>query len=292
MISVRLQGRLGNQLFQYAFAHATSRKLNTNFVIDHTLEQAIIYKYFELSKSFPTLFSRLFNIRGFKNIFSYYIRINFSKVQSLLLPYKKLIYPYDVDPSKVLNHLQDNTLYVGYFQSEAYFIAHREEILKAFTLKKSITQKYDHAYKQLFKNYTIVCVHIRKSDYQFQSHLNLGHDDISLPMNYYHQVISTLNNENAFFIFTSDEPQLMEKEFAYLKNKHISLSDEITDFQHMLNADICVISNSTFSWWSAYLNKKPNRIVYCPKYFLGFHLKETVPTEIYPNNWLQVNFNE
>lgn len=292
MISVLLQGRLGNQLFQYAFIHSTARKLGTHFLLNHTLEQAVIYKYFELSKGVPSLISKIFNTKGFKNLFSYHLRVNFSKIQSSLIPGKKLEYAFDVTPTEILGHLKNDTLYCGYFQSEVYFKDYEAEIRSAFALKKSITKKYDETYKALFKDKKTIAIHIRKSDYQFQGHLNLGKDDISLPISYYHQLIPKLDDEKTLFIFTSDEPQLIEKEFGYVKNKHISFSDEITDFQHLLNADICVISNSTFSWWAAYLNQKINKIIYCPKYFLGFHLKKTMPPEIYPANWLQIEIEE
>lgn len=287
MISVLLQGRLGNQLFQYAFIHSAARKLNTRFLLDHTLEQAVIYKYFELSKGVPSAFSRIFNIKGYKNLFSYHLRVRFAKLQSSFFQ-KKQEYSFEVTPATILNNLHNNTLYVGFFQSEAYFKGYNDEIKAAFTLKKSITEKYRAAFLERFKDKKTIAVHIRKSDYQFQGHLNLGKDDISLPMSYYHQLVAKLNDGEVLFIFVSDEPQLAEKEFDYLENKYISKSDEITDFQHLLNANTCIISNSTFSWWAAYLNQKANKIVYCPKYFLGFHLKRTIPPAIYPANWLQV----
>ncbi len=131
-------------------------------------------------------------------------------------------------------------------------------------------------------------MHIRRTDYQNQAHLNLGSDDISLPIAYYHQIIEQLNNDDAFFIFISDDPGSLVDEFSYIENKHISYSDEITDFQHLLKAHICIISNSTFSWWGAYLNKDQKKIIYAPKYFMGFHIKQEVPPQIYPLDWIQV----
>ena len=88
----------------------------------------------------------------------------------------------------------------------------------------------------------------------------------------------------------ADDISGIESEFSYLPNKYISQADEITDFQHILNADVCIIANSTFSWWAAYLNKNPNKMVIAPKYFLGWRIKQQVPTEIYPCNWKLIEF--
>ena len=98
----------------------------------------------------------------------------------------------------------------------------------------------------------IVTIHIRKTDYTDLGHLNLGRADLSLPFSYYHNVIAKIHNGNNHYIFISDDPALIAGEFDYLKDKYISNDNAIVDFQHMLNADICIIANSTFSWWAAY----------------------------------------
>jgi hypothetical protein len=47
-------------------------------------------------------------------------------------------------------------------------------------------------------------------------------------------------------------------------------------------------SNSTFSWWAAYLNENPNKQIYCPKYFLGHVIEKKYPIHIYPSDWHQI----
>jgi hypothetical protein len=64
------------------------------------------------------------------------------------------------------------------------------------------------------------------------------------------------------------------------------------DFQHLLNAHECIISNSTFSWWGAWLNTRPDKKIYAPEYFLGWRIKKEYPQNIYPHDWVKVSFNE
>jgi hypothetical protein len=52
-----------------------------------------------------------------------------------------------------------------------------------------------------------------------------------------------------------------------------------------MHADICILSNSTFSWWGAWLNDKKDKIVHAPRYFLGWKTQKEFPENIYPSTW-------
>ena len=67
---------------------------------------------------------------------------------------------------------------------------------------------------------------------------------------------------------------------------YIDPPSEANDFESLLlmgASDILIISNSTFSWWSAFLNKTP--IVYCPdKWFKNMN----DPIHLIPANWNKI----
>ena len=165
-------------------------------------------------------------------------------------------------------------------------------IRQKLTIKTEISQAFKDRFSELYRANTIVTVHVRRTDYKNLGHLNLGGDDLSLPLKYYQNALSTVTGKNLHYIFISDDTAFVEANFAGIQPKTISVENEICDFQHLLNADICITSNSSFSWWGAWLNEKESKVVYCPKYYVGFHLKKEIPLNIYPKEWRQIGFNE
>jgi len=287
MIAVLIQGRLGNQLFQYAMAFSIAKELKTSFFFDQSAEKIYINKYFEIPNyRFAILDYTLFNIKGYKNLFTFYFRRNFyhliNKIQV-----SNHIKEEDLDASKFQNH----TLYIGYFQSENYFKPYKNELLSYLTIKKEYIKLYYQKFKENFKNKKIITVHIRRGDYAHLPQWNLGGSDLRLPLTYYKQAIQPYQKDSkVLFVFIGDDFPFIEENFGFIPNKIISKESEIIDFLHLVYADVCIISNSTFSWWGAYLNQKQDKVVICPKYFLGFHLKKEYPLNIYPKNWLQHDF--
>lgn len=290
MISIRLEGRLGNQLFQYAFIYSASKKLNTGFYLDQSAERSFVHQYFQIDKGTNEGLSLfLANIKGFRNIFRYHLR---KRLNMLVANYYQLNtrqYPFAENEHDVI--FENNTLYIGYFQSPLFMRTYETLIREQLSIKDIYTTGFKTRYETLYADNTIVTVHIRRTDYKNLQHLNLGADDLTLPLSYYQNTLATLSGKNLHYIFVSDDTAFVEENFREIEPKTISKECEIYDFQHLMNSDICVISNSTFSWWGAWLNTKKNKIVYCPKYYLGYHLKKQIPQNIYPEEWRQIEFN-
>lgn len=79
------------------------------------------------------------------------------------------------------------------------------------------------------------------------------------------------NRNNSFFVFLSDTPNFIEKEFNYIENKIISCKNEHgTDMVIMTKCNSAVLSPSSFGWWGAYLMKNRDT-VFAPQYWLGFN---------------------
>lgn len=291
MIAITLSGGLGNQMFEYAFIYAQHKRLHTSFFLMKHGVPSAISKYFELEKNFFYHLDQLaFDYNGFKLFFSHYLR-NF--VHGALLKafvFKRLSSTNVDQPKEFIARTEDSTLYHGYYQSEKYFEDYRESVIKAFKLKGQYISTFQSAFSWLKQYKKVVTLHIRRTDYATAfGYLDLGSDDLTLPIIYYKKLLTKIHSPENFYVFISDEIDLVKTEFANLSNTYFSDKDEITDFQLMLNADVCVIANSSFSWWAAYLNRKASKEIYCPTNYLGYKVGKEYPVDIYPDSWIKVD---
>ena len=79
--------------------------------------------------------------------------------------------------------------------------------------------------------------------------------------------------------FLSDDMPFVKTAFPARSNFFFVSNSEIIDFQLIMNADIAIISNSTFAWWAAYICKKKNHVI-APKNWFGFRIGREHPTGI------------
>lgn len=284
MIAVKIEGRLGNQLFQYAFIYSASKKLNTNFYIDKSVDYLLLDKYFAIENDFcRALDNYVFSIKGFKLIFSHYFRKAFYYLLQKLLLLREEVFYNNETPASQLHKVANNRMYLGHFQSIEYFFECKADIKRLFSIKPVHQIRFDAIMKTLPKAEKYVTVHVRRGDY-----INLKW---ALDNAYYHKAIKTIHDEDNYYIFISDDAEFVKNEFNYLNNKYVSENDEITDLQFLINAPICILSSSSFSWWGAWLNNNKNKKIYAPQNWLGFKEGKEFPPGIscHTNfNWIEV----
>lgn len=258
MIGVKFNGRLGNQIFQLAFFEylKTNNRSKSFFFINP--QDAYLTKYFDLGiannrllgSKWLTIFPRLIN--------------KFFKI--------KEIYIQNIQVPKAVD-VTDKVIYKGFFQTDWYV----RRIVGDFKIdiRPEFVEEFEQKFGDIFnKNKTIV-VHIRRTDY-----LNYGKRDISLPMEYFKKRLDALGNTDGYkIIFVSDDIEHAKSYFKDRPNYIFSSNNEITDFQIIKNADIAIISNSSFAWWACYLSNKKN-IVYAPKNWLGFRIGKEHPKKV------------
>lgn len=268
--------QMGNQMFIYACARSLSKTQKTGYCISRLGK----LKYFELSSN-----EILFN----------FFKYNLFRLQNLLhLTKYKFNHFQDIRKdyySELINSNYKNIWFYGFFQSEKYFSNNSDEIKKCFKVTEKYIKEFKNKYENIFKNNKVIVVHIRRKDYNDFGYDFLGSNDLRLPMEYYKKIISRYNQNDYKIIFISDEIDFVENEFKYLENAIFSHEKDIIDFQLLQNANICILSNSSFSWWGAWLNSNKNKVVYVPEYFLGFKVNQEYPINIIPDNWIKVSVN-
>lgn len=267
MITSNLTGGLGNQIFQIASAYAHSMKNNDtacfNFNKSHTpLQGNNVIKYKN------TLFKEFCHD---DDILNKCVNVYNEKKHS----YDSIEY-------------QENQKLCGYFQSEKYFYSCKETIINKLLIGLKSHPKWLSVTEELNKlklktNKPIVSLHVRRGDY-----LNFPDIHPHCTIDYYNKAIKLLLEQiGEFYLYViSDDIIWCKNNFG--NNAIFShYLDEVEDLILMVNCDHHIISNSTFSWWGAYLNSKKNKIVMSPSLWFGPKGPQD-QQDIIPKGWIKI----
>lgn len=161
---------------------------------------------------------------------------------------------------------------VGYFQSEKYFKDCEGEIRKYLKPKNL----------QLPVLTDVAGLHVRRSDYL--THINCFE---ILGMDYYERAMEKCNSTR-YMIF-SDDIKWCKENFKGNRYIFVEGNNAITDLFLMSRCTNNIIANSSFSWWAAYLNDNPGKMVIAPKKWFGPELAKTHDTkDLIPEEWIRI----
>lgn len=285
MIVVKLQGGLGNQMFQYAAGLSATYSLKTNLKIDlswfDNLNEVVTPRFYELDN---------FSIKqDFISSNQYYF-IN-DPVKKRLLSILKVRLNYYKEPhfeyDKNFMKISNNTYLEGYFQTEEYFKNVRAEILKSFSIKNEPSVKNNEIIDLAHKSES-VSLHVRRGDYVTNQNASKFHG--LMGEEYYKKAISIINKKiknPKYFIF-SDEIDWVKKNFDLPKGSIFVTHNKsgIEDMRIMTECKHNIIANSSFSWWGAWLGKNGDKQVIAPK---RWFLDDNVETsDIIPSRWMKI----
>lgn len=267
MIGIKLDGRLGNHMFQYAYILALSKKLNTNFFIDESISKFLLPSFFEL-KSFNSIQNRCYRKM-------YYLFFKKNEIS--------ILHGENAEEN-LKKTTKDNFNYIGFFQSEKYFIEHANLIKDNFKIKKEL--QIDVTDFLNLKEKKTIAVHVRRTDYIDYGSDKLGGKNMTLPISYYENAFKLIPNiEDFTIIYVSDDIDFVKENF--IQHGIYTSNNLIEDFQIIQSAEIIITANSSFSWWAAYLSNAKKIIA--PKHWLGFKVNFDYPHSIIPDSWNQVN---
>ena len=286
MIFVRLSGGLGNQLFQYATARAIALREGVDVVIDDSWYENIgsqdthrsyELEYFNIShKKISSFQKRALRIS----------RLNFiKKINTKILP--MVFEEKNLKFDKKTESLTKNSYLIGYWQSYKYFDHAYSFLIKDLTSNLKIPTEYLEVFRGQ-KNINSVAVHVRRGDYTSSKNSEI-HGICSL--DYYQRAFLIIVKniiEPHFFIFSDDID--WAKKHIVPPGKVVYVNDDgsnsgVQDFLLMKECKNQIIANSTFSWWAAYLNENPKKIVICPKKW--FSNKDYSQDDLIPKSWVQ-----
>ena len=165
----------------------------------------------------------------------------------------------------------------GHFLSTKYFNTEEKEVLNAIKLKDKHSQLVD----KLSINIKNKCsIHVRRGDYLLPEQMNCQG---VMGMDYYNKAIELMPKDTEFAVF-SDDITWCKENFIGGKYTFIEGNEDIIDLFLMSKCSSNIISNSTFSWWSAYLNDKANKVIAPIQWFRATKGWE----DLYKQNWITI----
>jgi hypothetical protein len=182
--------------------------------------------------------------------------------------------------------LKDGSYLSGYPQSEAYFAVVKNQIREELDTEFLLTKESREKLKRWKTEGEFIAVHVRRGDY-------LNFTDFTLPNinDYYKNAIELLQKKlsKPKYVVFSDDPSwcrewVVAKENGMEIHESADHSDSVmTEFALMSNASHNIIANSTFSWWAAWLNKNPGKIVVLPSQW--FCSIDTITAGLFVEGW-------
>ena len=268
MISVRLEGGLGNQMFQYACGRALALRSGHELLLD----TALLHRP-ELTTPRPyglgvfNLAARLATPEDLAEKLSAFARLKAMVGHHTSPVWQTIREPhFHFAPDLFPAQFQRLAL-TGYWQSEKYFCDHADVIRRDFSLRPECAARLDAALLERMSSTASVSLHIRRGDYVTNAHTLQYHGVCSL--DYYQRaaaLVAAQVRAPEFFVFT-DDPAWARENLKLDFPQHLVSDGRWQDFEELILMSRCrhhIIANSSFSWWGAWLDPRPDKIVCAP----------------------------
>ena len=274
-------GRLGNQMFQYASMRGIAAVKGFDWVVppenyDHTANYALFETF------------KMTNVQE-KNI---------GFVEGEIL--KETIHCYD---KNLVDSCSDNTNLDGFFQTEKYFEKISNEIRSDFTFKDEYLKPCKEFIDSL--DTTPIFLHIRRGDAIGKEHYHPV-----APMSYYVEALKKFDKDTPCFVFSDDidwcKSQELFKSDRFLFNDNIERYDYQSmdgsgSMQYTLlpHVDLCLMSlcsgaiivNSSFSWWGAWLQNNRGKVIASKPWF-GPSASDLDTSDVVPVHWEIIDWSK
>ena len=274
-------GRLGNQMFQYASMRGIAAVKGFDWVVppenyDHTANYALFETF------------KMTNVQE-KNI---------GFVEGEIL--KETIHCYD---ENLVDSCSDNTNLDGFFQTEKYFENIVDEIRSDFTFKDEYLKPCKEFIDSL--DTTPIFLHVRRGDAIGKEHYHPV-----APMSYYVEALKRFDEDTPCFVFSDDldwcKSQDLFKSDKFLFNDNIERYDYQSmdgsgSMQYTLlpHVDLCLMSlcsgaiivNSSFSWWGAWLQNNRGKVIASKPWF-GPSASDLDTSDVVPDHWEIIDWSK
>jgi hypothetical protein len=300
MIIAHLSGGLGNQMFQYALGRHLAEKNSTLLKLD--LSGFEIYKLHRYGLHCFKIWeyvATIEEIEAFKRKNPPCAKRWVSKIGkrlSILTSATSDFYQsrsvikenrFNFEPSVL--EAKGNIYLEGYWQSGRYFSEIRDFLLREFAFKYEQDVKSLEIAEQIQETES-VSLHIRRGDYVHDPLTNHVHGLCSI--NYYKNAVNYITQKIPnchFFLFSDDHPWVCENFNLDYPVTIVDCNNASTNYEDLRLMSLChhnIIANSSFSWWGAWLNTNPEKIVLAPEKWFNDSILDT--KDLLPESWVKI----
>jgi len=281
IITCSLMGGLGNQLFQICTTIAYGIETNRKIVFPYS-------ENLQFGTTRPTYWNNF--LSGLKMFTK-----PTDEISSLMYTiYEEPKFSY----SKIHKYAKsERVCLAGYFQSYRYFDYNKELLFKLFRLSAQQDNVMDQYPDTINSDYNNIAMHFRLGDYK-----NIQDCHPLMNYEYYDRALRHIINSKADVVhrvlyFCQEEDNLTVREIIDKLSDEFpgiifeKADDSIPDWQQLLLMSCCndnIIANSTFSWWGAYFNEKPSKIVCYPGKWFGAKLEHDL-NDLFPSEWHKID---
>jgi len=299
IIISHIKAGFANQLFQFATGYAAAKRIGAKFKLDTSFfdtSDEFTFKLDTLNIDFEIASEN--EIKEVKNTPNAPLFHRAIAKLGISNKYKKLSHIDEIfgfSPDKRILEISDSTYIFGWCLVMEYFIQYKTDFLKLFSPKVPFSPQANFYLNQI-ENSNSVSMHIRRGDF-------VALEDFFrvMPVSYYKEAcerILELQTDVKFFIFSNDLSWAKEH-LKFLNNvQFVDLNyannykgkADIEEFFLMKECKHNIIANSTFSWWPAYLNCNPDKIVITPKVWFNdkIYQKSFEANPLKEENWISI----
>ena len=286
MIIIEVAGGLGNQMFQYA--------LYQKYLHMGKLAKLDLFSY-ENPKSMPfelDLFHLPYDVdtKKERNGYMNQKRLTVCRILDQISGRPKHSYyaeKLDVGyQPEILNF--ENTYLSGYWQCEKYFMDFRQDVLDLFQFQDQQINLASRSLQEQMRREQAVAVHVRRGDYLLPENSRKYGNICTLQ--YYKNAMQYVKKRvpDARFYFFSNDPGWVRENLANGDSVIVDCNHGKENYLDMYLMSQCshnIIANSSFSWWGAWLNQNPDKIVMSPQRWFS-HLDAS---DAICEDWVRVN---
>ena len=290
-VIARIEGGLGNQLFQYAAARSLADRLQCDLALDlrglaengDRPFQLDLYRI-RATQADAQLLETLPSTR-FSTVARIHASISLTFPSIFGFP---VFWPRDFSYDSRFDRISRPVFLVGYWQSERYFTWNRTRLLMDLEPVRPLIA--ENAVLTHIRSTQSVALHIRRGDYVSNVAANKFHG--LCDMDYYHRAIMNLKRiltEFEVFVF-SDEPEWAKRNLQLDVSTHYidshSEGNGFIDLELMRNCKHHIVANSSFSWWGAWLCESVGQHVHAPMQW--FADPNTNTSDVVPSRWNRI----